>query len=86
MVCGGECGDEAVDAAAEVPVGLELVGHSKRNADARADLFADTTFTLSPRRVRVQLARHAHPLDGEPGAVVLVPPPPGTTPSLILAA
>ena len=24
-------------------------------------------------------ARHAHPLDGEPGAVVLVPPPPGTT-------
>ncbi|TMC05733.1 MAG: ATP-binding protein [Chloroflexi bacterium] len=31
------------------------------------------------QRVRVQLARWAHPMDGEPGCVVLAPPPPGTS-------
>src|SRR5205809_1602573 len=31
------------------------------------------------QRVRVQLARWAHPMEGEPGCVVLAPPPPGTS-------
>jgi DNA helicase HerA-like ATPase len=30
------------------------------------------------QRVRVQLARWAYPMEGEPGSVVLAPPPPGT--------
>ncbi len=38
-----------------------------------------TQVSFIEQRVRVQLARHLHPLDGEPGAVVLVAPPPGTT-------
>jgi hypothetical protein len=31
------------------------------------------------QRVRVQLGRWAYPLEGEPGCVVLAPPPPGTS-------
>ena len=31
------------------------------------------------QRVRVQLARWAHPLEGKPGAVVMIPPPQGTS-------
>jgi len=31
------------------------------------------------QRIRVQLARWAHPLENVPGAVVMVPPPPGTS-------
>jgi hypothetical protein len=31
------------------------------------------------QRVRLQLARWAYPMDGEPGCVVLAPPPPGTS-------
>lgn len=38
-----------------------------------------TQISFIEQRVRVQLARHAHPLEGEPGAVVLVAPTLGTT-------
>jgi DNA helicase HerA-like ATPase len=39
---------------------------------------ARTQISFVEQRVRVQLVRHAHPLEGEPGAVVLAPPPAGT--------
>jgi DNA helicase HerA-like ATPase len=38
---------------------------------------ARTQVAFVEQRVRVQLARHAYPLDGEPGSVVLTAPPPG---------
>lgn len=40
---------------------------------------AGTQVQFIEQRVRVQLARWAFPLENEPGAVVLCPPPPGTS-------